>query len=65
MDRHLSWTSIDLSSCKQTDTVITHPDVSFYDFYAAWDDPIASDETSYLTKRSGILAQAAPNIGPM
>ncbi|KAH6624220.1 cellobiose dehydrogenase [Chaetomium sp. MPI-SDFR-AT-0129] len=48
-----------------TDTVITHPNVTFYDFYAAWDNPIASDESSYLTKRSGILAQAAPNIGPM
>ena len=48
-----------------TDTVITHPDVSFYDFYAAWTDPIAADKTSYLSKRTGILAQAAPNIGPM
>jgi cellobiose dehydrogenase (acceptor) len=48
-----------------TDTVITHPDVSFYDFYAAWTDPIAADKTSYLSKRTGILAQAAPNIGPI
>ncbi|AEO69014.1 7e45c51e-662f-416f-b7f7-870b6473ba8f [Thermothielavioides terrestris] len=48
-----------------TDTVITHPNVVFYDFYAAWDNPIPSDEQSYLNSRSGILAQAAPNIGPM
>lgn len=48
-----------------TDTVITHPDVNFYDFYAAWTDPIVADKDSYLSKRTGILAQAAPNIGPM
>jgi len=48
-----------------TDTVVTHPDVQFYDFYAAWDNPIAADKSAYLNKRSGILAQAAPNIGPM
>ncbi|KAK3295479.1 uncharacterized protein B0H64DRAFT_146794 [Chaetomium fimeti] len=48
-----------------TDTVITHPDVSFYDFYAAWTDPIVADKDSYLNSRTGILAQAAPNIGPM
>lgn len=48
-----------------TDTIITHPDVVFYDFYQAWDDPIPSDESAYLTNRTGILAQAAPNIGPM
>jgi cellobiose dehydrogenase (acceptor) len=48
-----------------TDTVITHPDVNFYDFYAAWTNPIVTDKDSYLSKRTGILAQAAPNIGPM
>ncbi|KAL2015859.1 hypothetical protein VTK56DRAFT_4678 [Thermocarpiscus australiensis] len=48
-----------------TDTVITHPNVVFYDFYGAWSDPIEADKDSYLQKRSGILAQAAPNIGPM
>lgn len=48
-----------------TDTIITHPDVVFYDFYQAWDDPIPSDESAYLNNRTGILAQAAPNIGPM
>ncbi|KAJ4304012.1 hypothetical protein N0V88_001616 [Collariella sp. IMI 366227] len=48
-----------------TDTVITHPSVVFYDFYEAWLNPIAADASSYLTSRSGIFAQAAPNIGPM
>lgn len=48
-----------------TDTVITHPNVKFYDFYEAWDAPIEGDKNSYLSKRTGILAQAAPNIGPM
>ncbi|KAM7188670.1 cellobiose dehydrogenase [Naviculisporaceae sp. PSN 640] len=48
-----------------TDTVITHPDVKFYDFYEAWTTPNPADKTSYLNGRTGILAQAAPNIGPM
>jgi len=48
-----------------TDLIITHPDVVFYDFYAAWDEPIAADKSAYLDHRYGILAQAAPNIGPM
>jgi cellobiose dehydrogenase (acceptor) len=48
-----------------TDTIVTHPDVVFYDFYAAWTDPIASDKESYLKNRTRILAQSAPNIGPM
>jgi cellobiose dehydrogenase (acceptor) len=49
----------------QTDTVISHPDVSFYDFYEAWDAPILADRDAYLAQRTGILAQAAPNLGPM
>lgn len=48
-----------------TDTVISHPNVTFYDFYAAFQTPIPSDEQAYLTKRDGIFTQAAPNIGPM
>nr|ADT70777.1 cellobiose dehydrogenase [Stachybotrys bisbyi] len=48
-----------------TDIVISHPDVVHYDFYEAWTAPIESDKTAYLGKRSGILAQAAPNIGPL
>ncbi|KAJ9149671.1 Cellobiose dehydrogenase [Coniochaeta hoffmannii] len=48
-----------------TDTVIEHPDVVFYDFYEAWTDPNTTDKNLYLNNRYGILAQAAPNIGPM
>ncbi|KAJ4396268.1 hypothetical protein N0V93_000487 [Gnomoniopsis smithogilvyi] len=54
-----------LAEQMNTDTIITHPDVVFYDFYAAWDDPIAADKTAYLSSRTGILTQSAPNIGPM
>ncbi|KAI1142024.1 carbohydrate-binding module family 1 protein [Hypoxylon sp. FL0543] len=64
-----SWINLpvgyNLEDHTNTDTVITHPDVVFYDFYEAWDNPIASDKDQYLSSRSGILAQAAPNIGPM
>ncbi|KAH9908303.1 fungal cellulose binding domain-containing protein [Xylariomycetidae sp. FL2044] len=48
-----------------TDTVISHPDVVFYDFYEAYDDPNITDVNMYLDSRTGILTQAAPNIGPM
>jgi cellobiose dehydrogenase (acceptor) len=48
-----------------TDLVIKHPNISFYDFYAAWNTPIEADKNAYLSKRSGILAQSAPNIGPL
>lgn len=45
-----------------TEIVITHPNVEYYDFYAAYDDPIKSDSEKYLDARSGILAQSAPNL---
>ncbi|KAI8963724.1 hypothetical protein F5Y11DRAFT_135832 [Daldinia sp. FL1419] len=48
-----------------TDTYFTHPDVVFYDFYEAWTDPIPADKQKYLANRTGILTQAAPNIGPV
>ncbi|KAF2279725.1 FAD/NAD(P)-binding domain-containing protein [Westerdykella ornata] len=48
-----------------TDIQIAHPDVVFYDFYGAWDNPIPADVDSYLKNRSGMLAQVAPNLGPM
>ncbi|KAF7586668.1 hypothetical protein BBP40_008517 [Aspergillus hancockii] len=48
-----------------TDLVMTHPDVVNYDFKAAYKTPIESDASSYLEHRTGILAQAAPNIGPI
>lgn len=48
-----------------TDIEIAHPDVVFYDYYAAWRSPIASDAETYLANRTGPFAQAAPNIGPI
>lgn len=33
----------------QTDTVISHPNISYYDWVAAWDTPIAADEKAYLS----------------
>ncbi|GFF94128.1 cellobiose dehydrogenase [Aspergillus udagawae] len=48
-----------------TDTVATHPDIVFYDFYAAYTNPIKSDASSYLNSRIGVLTQSAPNIGPI
>ncbi|XXH03587.1 hypothetical protein Hte_009992 [Hypoxylon texense] len=48
-----------------TDTFFTHPDVVFYDFYEAWTTPNPTDKQKYLANRTGILAQAAPNIGPV
>ncbi|KFY27341.1 hypothetical protein V493_03549 [Pseudogymnoascus sp. VKM F-4281 (FW-2241)] len=48
-----------------TDVVVSHPDVVFYDFYEAYTDPIEADRDAYLNHRSGILAEAAPNIGPL
>jgi cellobiose dehydrogenase (acceptor) len=48
-----------------TDIEIAHPSVVFYDFYDAWNNPIKEDQELYLKNRTGILAQAAPNIGPM
>ncbi|KAI0537135.1 cellobiose dehydrogenase [Xylaria digitata] len=64
-----SWISLpvgyNLVDHVNTDTFITHPDVIFYDFYEAWTKPIPSDQSAYLNNRSGILAQSAPNIGPV
>ncbi|KAK4208393.1 cellobiose dehydrogenase [Rhypophila decipiens] len=48
-----------------TDLIVTHPDVVFYDFYEAWTTPIEGDKEKYLSNRTGILTQSAPNIGPM
>ncbi|KAL8294336.1 hypothetical protein RB597_007947 [Gaeumannomyces tritici] len=64
-----SWISLpvgnNLLDHVNTDTVISHPNVEFYDFYEAWTAPNVTDKSLYLNKRSGILAQAAPNIGPL
>ncbi|OSS46964.1 hypothetical protein B5807_08920 [Epicoccum nigrum] len=48
-----------------TDLVVQHQNVSFYDFYQAWSNPIKADKDAYLNKRAGILTQSAPNIGPI
>ncbi|KAH6638985.1 hypothetical protein C7974DRAFT_353168 [Boeremia exigua] len=48
-----------------TDLVIKHKNVSFYNFYDAWTAPIQADKDAYLNKRAGILTQSAPNIGPV
>ena len=48
-----------------TDTVISHPSINFYDYYAAYNTPIAADASLYLKSRSGMLAQSAPNIAPV
>ncbi|KAI1486834.1 hypothetical protein F5X96DRAFT_673238 [Biscogniauxia mediterranea] len=48
-----------------TDIEVAHPDVVFYDFYGAWEEPVVSDTETYLNNRTGILAQAAPNLGPI
>lgn len=64
-----SWINLpvgqNLNDHVNTDLVIKHPNISFYDFYEAWDTPIEADKAAYLSKRSGILAQSAPNIGPL
>ncbi|KAF8856767.1 carbohydrate-binding module family 1 [Acephala macrosclerotiorum] len=48
-----------------TDCVISHPNISYYDWVGAWDTPNVTDMNNYLQHRTGPLAQAAPNIGPM
>ncbi|KAI1089568.1 carbohydrate-binding module family 1 protein [Rostrohypoxylon terebratum] len=69
MIANTSWIDLpvgyNLEDHTNTDTVITHPDVIFYDYYGAWDSPNTTDKDQYIDSRSGMLAQAAPNIGPM
>ncbi|KAI1129260.1 cellobiose dehydrogenase [Nemania abortiva] len=48
-----------------TDIEVAHPSVVFYDFYGAWNKPILNDTQAYIANRTGILAQAAPNLGPI
>ena len=43
-----------LTSERQTDTVITHPAVKFYDFYQAWTSPNATDASKYLSKSTSM-----------
>ena len=50
----------------QTDIVVSHPDVQYYNYTALWDGPLVeSDVQAYLGNRTGILAQSAPNLNPM
>lgn len=64
-----SWINLpvgqNLDDHTNTDVVIDNKDAVFYDFYEAYTNPIPSDKTAYLNQRSGILAQSAPNIGPI
>jgi cellobiose dehydrogenase (acceptor) len=64
-----SWINLpvgqNLNDHVNTDLVIKHKNISFYDFYQAWSNPIQADKDAYLNKRAGILTQSAPNIGPM
>ncbi|KAI8632713.1 cellobiose dehydrogenase [Xylariaceae sp. FL1651] len=48
-----------------TDIEVSQPSVVPYDFYGAYNAPIASDVQAYLANRTGILTQAAPNLGPI
>ncbi|KAL4742454.1 hypothetical protein BDV11DRAFT_180893 [Aspergillus similis] len=48
-----------------TEIVVQHPDIVFYDYYGAYNDPIAADAQSYLVNRTGPLAQSAPNVNPV
>ena len=61
-----SWINLpvgqNLDDHTSTDIVITHPNVTAYDFYGAYTDPITADTELYLDSRSGILAQSAPNL---
>jgi cellobiose dehydrogenase (acceptor) len=33
----------------QTDIQVSHPDIVFYDFYAAYNSPVAADKDAYLS----------------
>ncbi|KAI0521074.1 cellobiose dehydrogenase [Xylaria bambusicola] len=48
-----------------TDIEVTHPSVVTYDWHGAYVKPVASDAEAYLANRTGILTQAAPNLGPI
>jgi cellobiose dehydrogenase (acceptor) len=41
------WTHADIFV--KTDIQIAHPSIVFYDFYGAWNKPIASDVDAYLS----------------
>lgn len=51
-----------------------HPDIVFYDFYGAWDDPVEADKQSYLCTsfncmricemNANILQRTEPALSP-
>lgn len=57
--------NVSYADTKQTDMVIKHPNVTFYQFTAAYNNPIPSDSAAYLDDRTGILTQSASNLNPM
>jgi hypothetical protein len=48
--------SSNITDQEQTDAQISHPSISYYDWVAAWDTPIAADASSYLSMSSEILS---------
>ena len=54
-----------LTPILQTDIVISHPDVVFYNFPGLWDNASTSDVAAYLDNRTGMLTQSSSNLNPM
>ncbi|KAG9616903.1 FAD/NAD(P)-binding domain-containing protein, partial [Aureobasidium melanogenum] len=48
-----------------TDIVISHPDVVYYDFPGLWNNPNQGDVDAYLNGRTGMLTQSSSNLNPM
>ncbi|KAK8184668.1 cellobiose dehydrogenase [Phyllosticta citribraziliensis] len=48
-----------------TNLVFSHKNVTQYNWNGCWDTPVAADKSSYLNGRTGMMAQASPNIGPI
>ena len=46
----------------QTDIEVAHPEVVFYDFYAAWDKPIANDKAQYLGENRSTIGRKSCNV---
>lgn len=47
----------------QTDIEIAHPEVVFYDFYAAWDKPNADDKAQYLGESLATVVSDPSGVG--
>ncbi|KAK0374122.1 fungal cellulose binding domain-containing protein [Colletotrichum limetticola] len=48
-----------------TNILFEHPGIANYDFNSTHDNPSPDDAAAYLSNRSGILTQAAPDINPI